>query len=56
MKLPQPELWVIDWVLSGQGETATPQKRDELMAWRPLRERVWQSQLLASMDDNPPSG
>lgn len=51
MRLPQPELWIMDWVLCAQGETATPQKRDELMAWRALRERVWQAQLLAAHDD-----
>jgi hypothetical protein len=49
MQLTQGELWLLDWVTSMHGETATPEQRDKLMAWRPLRERIWRAQLLATL-------
>ena len=55
MRLPQPELWVIDWVLCGQGEAASGQKIEDLMRWRDLRERVWRAQLLAQLVSKPPN-
>lgn len=51
MKLSQPELWVIDWVLCAQGETVTNEKLEALMSWRDLRERVWRAELAAQLEN-----
>lgn len=55
MKLPQPELWLIDWVLCGQGETLTKDKLEAMMSWKDLRERVWRAQLAAELASSNPT-
>lgn len=55
MRIPQPELWVIDWVICGQGESVNGQKLESLMSWRDLRERVWRAQITAELATEDPA-
>jgi hypothetical protein len=55
VKIPQHELWVVDWVLCAQGEAVTGDKLDALMGWRELRERVWRAQLAAELASQDPA-
>ena len=55
MLIPQPELWLIDWVICGQGESVTGEKLGSLMSWGDLRERVWRAQISAELATQDPS-
>ncbi|HEY3118761.1 MAG TPA: hypothetical protein VGK54_18625 [Chloroflexota bacterium] len=55
MRIPQPELWVIDWVLCSQGESVNGQKLEALMSWRDLRERIWRAQMSAELATEDPA-
>ena len=55
MQIPQPELWVIDWVISGQGESVNGEKLESLMSWRDLRERIWRAQISAELATKDPA-
>lgn len=50
MKLPQAELWLVDWITCGQGEAVSGQKTEELMRYRELRERIWRAQITAELN------
>ena len=49
MNIPHDELLVLDWILCAQGEAIILQKREELMRWRELRERVWRGILSSEL-------
>jgi hypothetical protein len=53
--MPQPELWLIDWVLCGQGESVNGEKLAALMGWSDLRERVWRAQIEAELATTDPT-
>jgi hypothetical protein len=56
MRLPQSELWLIDWVICGQGEAAIGgDKLGALMGWAELRERVWRAQIGAELSTTDPT-